>query len=115
MEKIKLIECRKAKGLSQKIVAETLCMDVSNYNRRERGTVKITMREWEKLADILHISIEDIYESNENQSFIYRNGSTVHHYQGTNNIDSMPEYLLETQRKYIEKLEKEILVLQNNL
>ncbi|GHT15181.1 hypothetical protein FACS189426_22520 [Bacteroidia bacterium] len=37
------------------------------------------------------------------------------HYQGTNNIYSVPEYLLETQRKFIERLEKEILELRSDL
>jgi transcriptional regulator with XRE-family HTH domain len=114
MEKYKLIERRKAKGLSQNLVAEKLCMDVSNYNRRERGTVKISLREWEKLGEILQAPIEDIYESDDNQIFICRDSSTVH-YQGTNHIYSVPEYLLETQRKYIERLESEIHELRNDL
>ena len=107
MEKTKLIERRKAKGFSQNMLAEKLCIDVSNYNRRERGFVKISLREWEKIADTLQVPIEDIYESDDNQVFICRDSSTVH-YQGTNRIYSVPEYLLESQRKYIEKLEAEI-------
>ena len=107
MEKNKLIERRKAKGFTQSMIAEKLYMDVSNYNRREKGQVKISLSEWEKLADILQEPIENIYESDDTQVFICRDSSTVH-YQGTNNIYSVPEYLLETQRKYIEKLESEI-------
>lgn len=114
MEKIKLIERRKAKGFSQNIIAEKLCMDVSNYNRREKGQVKISLREWEKLSDILNVPIEEIYESEDNQVFICRDSSTVH-YQGTNNIYSVPEYLLESQQKYIEKLENEIKELREKL
>ena len=105
MEKVKLIECRKARGVSQSVIADKLCMDVSNYNRREKGQVKISFREWEKIAETLEIPVEDIYESEESQVFICRDSSTVH-YQGTNNIYSIPEHLLETQRKYIEFLEK---------
>ncbi|MDR3218234.1 MAG: helix-turn-helix transcriptional regulator [Dysgonamonadaceae bacterium] len=107
MEKNRLIGRRKANGFSQSMVAEKLCMDVSNYNRREKGQVKISLREWEKLADILQVPIEEIYESDDTQVFICRDSSTVH-YQGTNNIYSVPEYLLDTQRKYIEILENEI-------
>jgi transcriptional regulator with XRE-family HTH domain len=114
MEKFKLIERRKAKGLSQNLVAEKLCMDVSNYNRRERGTVKISLQEWEKLGEILQAPMEDIYESDDNQVFICKDNSTGN-YQGTNNIYSVPEYLLETQRKYIERLENEIHELRNDL
>ena len=106
MEKIKLIERRKIKGLSQSAVADKLCMDVSNYCRRENGQVRILTHEWEKLADILDVSVEDIYEADENQIFICKDNATGN-YQGTNNIYSIPEHLLETQRKYIEKLENE--------
>ena len=107
MEKNRLIERRKAKGFSQSMMAEKLCMDVSNYNRREKGQVKVSLSEWEKLADILQEPVENIYEPDEAQVFICRDSSTLH-YQGTNHIYSVPEYLLETQRKYIEKLENEI-------
>ena len=107
MEKNKLIEKRKVKGFTQSMIAEKLAMDVSNYNRRERGQVKISLGEWEKLADILQEPIENIYESDDLQVFICRDSSTVH-YQGTNHIYSVPEYLLESQRKYIEMLENEI-------
>ncbi|GHT61481.1 hypothetical protein FACS189451_03600 [Bacteroidia bacterium] len=112
MEKFKLIEKRKTNGFSQSVIAEKLCMDVSNYNRRERGQVRISLREWEKLADILQVPIEEIYESDDTQVFICRDSSTVH-YQGTNNIYSVPEYLLDTQRKYIERLENEIRELRD--
>ena len=108
MEKNKLITTRKAKGFSQSVIAEKLCMDVSNYNRREKGQVKISLKEWEKLADILQEPIESIYESDENQLLIFSRDSSTIHYQGTNHIYSLPEYLLETQRKYIEILENEI-------
>jgi transcriptional regulator with XRE-family HTH domain len=114
MEKTKLIERRKAKGFSQNMIAEKLCMDVSNYNRRERGQVKISMLEWEKLAGILQVPIEDIYESDNNQEFTCENSATVH-YQETNHIYSIPESMLESQRKYIERLEAEIRELREKL
>ena len=71
------------------------------------------MQEWEKLAIILDVPVEEIYEPEENQVFICKDNSTVHYLnQGTNNIYSVPEHLLETQRKYIEILENEILELK---
>jgi transcriptional regulator with XRE-family HTH domain len=36
MEKKNLIRTRKQKGFSQQYLAEHLCMDVSNYNKREK-------------------------------------------------------------------------------
>jgi len=116
MEKIKLIERRKEKGISQREIAEKLCMDVSCYNRREKGQARISPHEWEKLADILDVPVNEIYESDDNQVFICKDNSTVHYLnQGTNNIYSIPEHLLETQRKYIEMLEKEIWELKQKI
>ena len=107
MEKGKLSEKRKAKGLSQSDIANKLGMVVSNYSRRESGETKISWYEWEKLAQILDANVEDIFEPEESQVFICKDNTTVN-YQGTNVIYSIPEYILETQRRYIEKLENEI-------
>jgi len=54
----------------------------------------------------LDVPVNEIYEPDDNQVFICNDNATGN-YQGTNNIYSVPEYLLETQRKYIEMLEKE--------
>ena len=106
MEKVKLIETRKNKGYSQLYMAEKLSINESNYCRREKGQAKISSVEWEKLAQILDVSVEDIFETDENQFFICKDSATGN-YQGTNNIYSVPESLLETQQKYIKKLEEE--------
>ena len=89
-------------------------MDVSNYTRREKGQAKIYPNEWEKLATILDVPVDEIYEPDDNQIFICKDRSTVH-YQGTNHIYAVPEHLLETQRKYIEVLEKENRELKQKL
>ncbi|MDR2836075.1 MAG: helix-turn-helix domain-containing protein [Bacteroidales bacterium] len=113
MEKIKLIEERKKKGLSQTNMAEKLCIDESNYCRREKGQLKIHSSEWEKLAQILGVSVEDIYESDDSQFFICKDNASGN-YQ-CNNIYSIPEFILETQKKYIQKLEEENLQLKELL
>lgn len=114
MEKTNLIRTRKQKGLSQQYLAEHLCMDVSNYNKREKGKAKITSNEWEKLAKILEVSVEDIYE-NEESTFIICKDQSVGIIQGTNNVYTVPEFLLESQRKYIAKLEEENAQLKERL
>ena len=73
-------------------------MDVSNYSRRENGTIKISNNEWKKIAEILDVSINEIYESDE----------SADNHLGNNNIYFVPEYFLDIQRKYINTLEKEI-------
>lgn len=114
MEKTKLIQARTRKGLTQQQLAEALCIDVSNYNRREKGQIKISNTEWEKLSKTLDIPVEEIYESEDSTFFMFRDNS-VGNYLGNNHIYSIPEYFLETQRKYIEKLEIENKELKEKL
>lgn len=95
MEKIKLIQVRIKKGLTQQQVAEHLCMDISNYNRREKGNNKINNNEWEKLSKFLDVAVEDIYE-NEESIFIISKDQSVGIVNGTNNVYTVPEFLLES-------------------
>ncbi len=113
MEKTKLIEARKSKGLSQNFLAEKLCVTVSNYNRRERGQTKISADEWQKIAKVLEVPLEDIYDPEESQVFIFNDNAT-------GNVNSVINYniplsMWETQKKYIEKLEQEIQQLKDSL
>ena len=107
MEQIKLIEVRKSKEFSQQQIADLLHVDISNYNRRESGQIKIQIDEWDKLAKILDVPLDKIFESDEKQVFICKDNASIHNH-GTNNIYTVPESLLETQQKYITKLEEEI-------
>jgi len=106
MEKLKLQEMHVRKGFTQRQIADLLCMDVANYNRREKGAVKMSISEWEKLAKTFEAPLEEIYEESESQVFINKDNASVS-YQGTNNIYSVPEFLLVNQQKYIERLEAE--------
>ncbi|WP_143756553.1 hypothetical protein [Chryseobacterium sp. RU37D] len=61
--------------------------------------------------------LEEIFENEDNNIFIFQDNSTGN-YSGTNNIYSIPQYieeLLETQKKYIERLEKEIKELKSKI
>lgn len=107
MEKTKLIKTRVSKGLTQNQVANHLCMDVSNYNRKEKGKLKILPHEWEKLSGLLGVSVDEIFEPEDNNHFVFKD-SAVGNYVGTNHFYTIPEYLLENQRKYIEKIENEL-------
>lgn len=103
--KTKFSETRKRKGMSQENIAKALFMDVSNYNRRESGQMKISNQEWKKLAETLGVALEEIYEADESQVFIFNDNAT-------GNVNSVINYniplsIWETQKKYIEKLETE--------
>ncbi|KQB39817.1 putative transcriptional regulator [Flavobacterium aquidurense] len=54
---------RKEKKISQVQFAELLFMDQSQYNRREQGHIKISDAEWIKMAKLLQVSVDEIYES----------------------------------------------------
>jgi transcriptional regulator with XRE-family HTH domain len=112
MEKKLLIDARLKKGLTQQQMADLIHMDVSSYNRKEKGTVKVRTDEWQKLAKALAVSVEEIYEPDEAHYFVFKDNSTGN-YLGTNHIYSIPEYFLELQRKYIQKLEQEVEMLKN--
>ena len=110
MTKNKLQEKRISKKLSQEYMANSLGMDVSNYSRRENGQTKISKNEWMKMAKLLDVPLEDIFEDEEGIVFIFNDQAT-----GNGNIVtnySIPQYIMEHQKKYIEKLENEITALQ---
>ncbi|EJL71246.1 helix-turn-helix transcriptional regulator [Chryseobacterium populi] len=103
----KLKDLRKQKGISQEKMAKILGTDTSNYSRKERGEVKIFDDEWEKLAKTLEVPLEDIKGDETKFSFQYEN-STLHDQSGSNiHYYNVPDFFLEIQKKYIEKLEKE--------
>lgn len=68
MLKIKLLEARLNKGLSQEKLADLTGMTQSNYSRREQGLKKISDTEWTKIAKELGVNKEDIYETDINIS-----------------------------------------------
>jgi transcriptional regulator with XRE-family HTH domain len=107
MEKHKLIQLRQSKGISQEQMPDKLAITPSTYSRKEKGLVRIRPEEWEKIAKFLNLPVEEVYESDETNYFVIKDQATAN-YLGTNHVYSIPEYFLETQRKYIERLEKEI-------
>ena len=116
MEKKKLIQARKKKGYTQKDMAEILCMGISNYSRKEKGILSMRNDEWEKIAEYLGIPVEEIYEQEEAQVIICKDQAVgIGIINGTNNVYTIPEHVIESQRKYIQKLETEIEMLRNKL
>ena len=107
--KEKLIEMRKARGFTQKDMADRLHLEVSSYGRRESGETKIRIEQWIELAKMLGVPLENIYEEDENQHLTFKDNATGK--CCANNINNIyitvPESLLETQQKYIQKLENE--------
>ncbi|MEC4047855.1 helix-turn-helix transcriptional regulator [Flavobacterium sp. SUN046] len=113
MEKKKLIEIRIRKGFTQKQVAEHLCMDPSNYNRREKGFVKINNQEWGKLSLLFDIPIEVIYESNEGIIELPKTNEKLNNSSSNPDLITIPKHLLDHQKRYIDLLEEENQLLRS--
>ena len=112
MEKTKLIKVRNTKGLTQDEMAVMMGMDQTTYSRKEKGNLKINSREWKKIAQILDVPLSEIFEQ-EDISVVINNDNSPNSQVMTYNSDycNVPEYILESLRNYIKKLEFENSVL----
>lgn len=90
----KLQQLRIQKQILQEDMADLLGVKQSTYSRKERGQIYIMMREWELMARLMDVEIEDIYQDNDH-SFI--SGRIK------NSFLSIPEMVLED----LEYLKKE--------
>ncbi|MFW0739755.1 helix-turn-helix transcriptional regulator [Flavobacterium sp. T12S277] len=62
MTKIKLLVKRLEQQLSQEEISDLVGMTQSTYSRKEKGITKITMSEWTKIAKVLGVEKEEIFE-----------------------------------------------------
>ena len=110
MVKENLIRVRKQKKFSQQDVAEHLNISQTQYQRKEKGEAGITDSEWERIAKLLEVDVEEIKEnsepSNMMQNFDNSNGNYLG-YNINNTYCNIPEYILESQKDYINLLKEE--------
>ena len=78
---------------------------------RKRANKNRTYRR-EKIATVLEIPLENIYESDESMMFVYNDQSSGN---SGNHFYSVPQYLLDTQKKYLEQLEVENQALKDKI
>lgn len=107
MKRLKLIEKRKQMGFSQEYMASVINIDRSCYARRENGQIPISDREWEKLAGVLRVSVDEIYEPNSSQTHIMNGDNAI----GQNIIYTVPKEVkdfFDLQQKYIKVLEEKL-------
>lgn len=102
----KLQETRIKKGLSQQEIAILANMDQTTYCRKENGISKITSNEWKRFASILDVPLKDIFECEE-KSMTTDNVDKDKMKIDQSNYCNVPEHVLESLKKYIEKLELE--------
>lgn len=108
MIKNKLIQARKA-TYTQESMAKILHMTQSQYQRREKGEIKISDEEWERMAKALNTSVEEIKEEDSTIHQINNYDNQSGNYSASNNyFHSIPDFILENQREYVNLLKKEI-------
>lgn len=114
MEHKKLISVRKAKGFTQKQMADRIAMEQTTYSKKERGISPIREEEWTRFAKILGVSIEDIKD---NLIAGYKKTqSATREDSGASQSVLIPQNVFNIIVKYNEKLEEEISLLkQENL
>lgn len=96
MEKEKLIQIRKAKKNSQTDIAAYLKISQTQYQKRESGKIKISDEEWKRMAQLLEVEVEEIFDSNSEQTNV-------------TNEKSLKEELLFLKEK-IKNLEEKLLL-----
>ncbi|UOU99696.1 helix-turn-helix domain-containing protein [Chryseobacterium daecheongense] len=108
MVKEKLIKVRKEKKFSQHDVAEHLNISQSQYQRKEKGEIGITNTEWDRIAKLFEIDVEEIKENSEATNVMNNFDNSSGNYVGNNNTYcNVPEFLLESQKDYIDLLKSE--------
>jgi transcriptional regulator with XRE-family HTH domain len=105
MEKSKLIKIRKNLGLSCKEIADSLCIEEYSYRRRENGKTKISNQEWKKLASILSVPFETIFEA---ESISIDNSKNTSPKISANQYYNIPKEMVDNQQEYINILKIEI-------
>lgn len=57
----KLKELRESSGMRQDEIATIIGTSLANYNKKENGEVRVSLIEAKKIADLFHMTIEDIF------------------------------------------------------
>jgi len=119
MIKEKLIRARKDKKFSQQDMAEHLNISQTQYLRKEKGEIEIKDDEWERIAKLLDVEVDEIKQPDSDNS-ISQNFENItdikNSYVGSNNVYcNVPEFLLENQQEYINILKQEIQQLKEKI
>ena len=64
----KLISARKARKITQANIATYLKISQTQYQKREAGKIKISNQEWQNIAKLLDVSVEEIFDNNFEQT-----------------------------------------------
>lgn len=91
------------KQIRQEEMADLVGMTQPTYSRKERGVVNITTQEWELMAKILEVEIQDIYQDITRKNVLPRKSNSPYL--------SIPDFILEE----LDFLKKENLKLKEKI
>lgn len=97
------------RNISQEDIAKLISVTQPTYSRKERGKTEITMPEWQHLALILNVKLDEIYQDKNNSNEL----ENLHiHYSSSalNSIENVSVY-----KKQNSKLKDKIRMLQAEL
>lgn len=104
----KIRKLRELSGKNQIEVAETLGLTQSNYSKIETGKLDLTIKQLEKIADLLELKLEDIIGFNEHIIFnMTKNNKTngfVINNQTSKNEKKLYEDFIMNQKEQINHL-----------
>jgi transcriptional regulator with XRE-family HTH domain len=122
MEKTKLIQARQNKGFDRNEFADLIQMEHYSYRRREKGEVKISHSEWEKMAKVLGVAFDDIFEADANIVNINNGEGQINNHTHKIEYYNIPKEMVASQQEYIillkekiKKLEQENQVLKEKI
>ncbi len=94
MIKEKLQDTRLKRGLSQEELADLIGMTQPSYSRKENGIKNITDAEWNKIAKVLKVEVQEIKEDSQ-PNIVYKNIRGNSFNFGTINNSNEIELVLE--------------------
>lgn len=104
MEKLKNL--RKQRGYTQEYMSKIIATDVSNYSRKESGSIKIYDEEWEKLAKALDVPVEEIKE--ERMANVVNFNDTSTNSGPFLNYYNVPDQMIDNLQDYIKILKEQV-------
>jgi DNA-binding XRE family transcriptional regulator len=97
------------KQILQEDMANLVGMKQSTYSRKERGAAHVTTQEWKIMAQVLQVSVEDIFQDSKNK---FSSSKSDHQYLSVPNIILEELSFLKTENS---ELKEEIKLLKLEL
>lgn len=108
-----LIETRKARNFTQKQMAAKIAMDQTTYSKKELGKTPIREDEWQRIANILEVPVEEIKQKENPNAAKYDNCTFNETAIGIQYVN-IPQNVFDIIIKYNDKLERDNAKLDEN-